>query len=145
MGDLIRGGSRDIRSHVALARQFASWVRQDGRFELSAPTPLNLGVLSPPRGGRVQRSVAGFSQSKRRSLLNAYQAQRPLCHPLLRRPDLHRISSRGTSLGTDLRGNREAGIARGMVAQVPLGACPGVPGDLWLFEGSWSSKRLALV
>lgn len=42
MGDLIRGGSRDIRSHVALARQFASWVRQDGRFELSAPAPLNL-------------------------------------------------------------------------------------------------------
>jgi aromatic-L-amino-acid/L-tryptophan decarboxylase len=31
-----------IREHVRLAQQFASWIRSDERFELAAPTPLNL-------------------------------------------------------------------------------------------------------
>jgi len=31
-----------VRQHVALAQQFAAWVRQDNRFELAAPVPLNL-------------------------------------------------------------------------------------------------------
>ena len=77
-------------------------------------------MLSSPRGGRLQRSVAGFPESKRRSLFDPHQAEWTLYHPLLRGPDLHRISSRGTSLGTDSRRNRQAGIARRMVAQAPL-------------------------
>jgi len=31
-----------VRSHVALAQRFAGWVKQDKRFELAAPAPLNL-------------------------------------------------------------------------------------------------------
>jgi aromatic-L-amino-acid decarboxylase len=31
-----------VRQHVALAQQFAEWVRNDDRFELAAPAPLNL-------------------------------------------------------------------------------------------------------
>ena len=31
-----------IREHVALAQQFADWIRKDDRFELAAPVPLNL-------------------------------------------------------------------------------------------------------
>ena len=31
-----------VRRHVALAQQFAEWVKQDARFELAAPVPLNL-------------------------------------------------------------------------------------------------------
>jgi aromatic-L-amino-acid decarboxylase len=38
----IEGLQHHIREHVALAQQFAAWVRQDDRFELAAPTPLNL-------------------------------------------------------------------------------------------------------
>lgn len=38
----IDGLQRHIRSHVALARDFASWIEQDPRFELAAPAPLNL-------------------------------------------------------------------------------------------------------
>jgi aromatic-L-amino-acid decarboxylase len=39
-----------IRQHVALAQEFAAWVAADDRFELAAPTPLNL-VCFRHRGG----------------------------------------------------------------------------------------------
>ncbi len=39
-----------VRRHVELARQFASWVCEDPRFELGAPVPLNL-VTFRHRGG----------------------------------------------------------------------------------------------
>jgi aromatic-L-amino-acid decarboxylase len=38
----IEGLRHHIRQHVALAREFADWVRADDRFELVAPVPLNL-------------------------------------------------------------------------------------------------------
>jgi aromatic-L-amino-acid decarboxylase len=38
----IEGLRHHIRQHVALAREFADWVRADVRFELIAPVPLNL-------------------------------------------------------------------------------------------------------
>jgi aromatic-L-amino-acid decarboxylase len=39
-----------IRKHVALAAEFAQWVRSDDRFEVVAPVPLNL-VCFRHRGG----------------------------------------------------------------------------------------------
>jgi aromatic-L-amino-acid decarboxylase len=38
----IAGLQFHIREHVRLAQQFAVWVREDDRFELAAPAPLNL-------------------------------------------------------------------------------------------------------
>lgn len=38
----IEGLQYHIRQHVALAQEFAQWVREDRRFELAAPVPLNL-------------------------------------------------------------------------------------------------------
>ena len=38
----IEGLQFHIREHVRLAQEFASWVREDDRFELAAPAPLNL-------------------------------------------------------------------------------------------------------
>jgi aromatic-L-amino-acid decarboxylase len=38
----IEGLQFHIREHVRLAQQFAGWVREDDRFELAAPVPLNL-------------------------------------------------------------------------------------------------------
>ncbi len=38
----IDGLRHHVREHVRLAQQFAAWVREDSRFELAAPTPLNL-------------------------------------------------------------------------------------------------------
>ena len=38
----IEGLQHHIREHVRLARQFVAWVREDSRFELAAPTHLNL-------------------------------------------------------------------------------------------------------
>jgi aromatic-L-amino-acid decarboxylase len=39
-----------IRKHVAVAQEFAGWVKADSRFELAAPAPLNL-VCFRHRGG----------------------------------------------------------------------------------------------
>ena len=38
----VEGLQHHIRQHVQLAQQFAEWVRNDDRFELAAPAPLNL-------------------------------------------------------------------------------------------------------
>lgn len=38
----IEGLQHHIRQHVAVAQQFAAWVKNDDRFELAAPAPLNL-------------------------------------------------------------------------------------------------------
>ena len=46
----VEGLQHHIRRHIEMARQFAQWVKQDDRFELAAPTPLNL-VCFRHRGG----------------------------------------------------------------------------------------------
>jgi aromatic-L-amino-acid decarboxylase len=46
----VEGLQRHIREHVSLAQQFAEWIRDDQRFELAAPIPLNL-VCFRCRGG----------------------------------------------------------------------------------------------
>ena len=38
----VEGLQHHVRRHVELAQNFAGWVKQDARFELAAPTPLNL-------------------------------------------------------------------------------------------------------
>jgi aromatic-L-amino-acid decarboxylase len=38
----IEGLQHHVREHVRLAQEFAAWVREDDRFELAAPAPLNL-------------------------------------------------------------------------------------------------------
>jgi aromatic-L-amino-acid/L-tryptophan decarboxylase len=38
----VEGLQHHIRQHIALAQQFAQWVREDIRFEIAAPAPLNL-------------------------------------------------------------------------------------------------------
>jgi aromatic-L-amino-acid decarboxylase len=38
----IEGLQFHVRRHVALAQQFLAWVKQDDRFEVAAPVPLNL-------------------------------------------------------------------------------------------------------
>jgi aromatic-L-amino-acid decarboxylase len=38
----VEGLQFHIRQHIALAQEFASWVKADSRFELLAPHPLNL-------------------------------------------------------------------------------------------------------
>ena len=38
----VEGLQYHVRRHVALAQEFASWVKGDPRFEIAAPVPLNL-------------------------------------------------------------------------------------------------------
>jgi len=46
----IEGLQHHIRRHVQLAQEFANWIREDRRFELAAPVPLNL-VCFRHKGG----------------------------------------------------------------------------------------------
>jgi aromatic-L-amino-acid/L-tryptophan decarboxylase len=38
----VEGLRYHVRKHIEMAQQFAEWVKQDDRFELAAPAPLNL-------------------------------------------------------------------------------------------------------
>ncbi len=46
----VEGLRRQVRAHVAASRELRSWIGADARFELAAPTPLNL-VCFRHRGG----------------------------------------------------------------------------------------------
>ena len=46
----VEGLRHHVREHVALAQEFAGWVRESAEFELAAPAPLNL-VCFRHRGG----------------------------------------------------------------------------------------------
>jgi aromatic-L-amino-acid decarboxylase len=51
-------GLRDhIRGHVALAQEFAGWVRADDRFELVAPHPLSLVTFRLRAGDDATRAL----------------------------------------------------------------------------------------
>jgi aromatic-L-amino-acid/L-tryptophan decarboxylase len=44
-----------VRNHVALAQEFAGWVRASERFEMAAPAPLNLVCFRHTGGDEVNR------------------------------------------------------------------------------------------
>jgi aromatic-L-amino-acid/L-tryptophan decarboxylase len=46
----VEGLQYHVRRHIEIAQQFAEWVKQDERFEIVAPAPLNL-VCFRHRGG----------------------------------------------------------------------------------------------
>jgi len=46
----VEGLQHHVREHVRIAQQFAEWARNDARFELAAPVPLNL-VCFRHKGG----------------------------------------------------------------------------------------------
>lgn len=53
----IEGLQYHVRQHVALAQKFAEWARQDERFELAAPTPLNLICFRHKRGDEANQTL----------------------------------------------------------------------------------------
>lgn len=46
-----------VRQHIALAQQFAEWVKQDDRFELVAPAPLNLVCFRLKNGDEANQTL----------------------------------------------------------------------------------------
>ncbi len=52
----VEGLQYHVRRHIELARQFAEWVKQDERFEVVAPVPLNL-VCFRHRGGDANNQL----------------------------------------------------------------------------------------
>ena len=53
----IEGLQHHIRQHVQFAQQFAGWVRNDDRFELAAPVPLNLVCFRHKAGDAANQSI----------------------------------------------------------------------------------------
>jgi aromatic-L-amino-acid decarboxylase len=61
----VEGLQHHVRRHVELAQEFADWVRQDSRFELAAPVPLNLVCF------RLKASEAMKQDSANQQLMDA--------------------------------------------------------------------------
>ena len=53
----IEGLRYHVRRHVELAQQFARWVRDESRFELAAPVPLNLVCFRHHRGDEANQRI----------------------------------------------------------------------------------------
>ncbi len=53
----VEGLRHHVRRHVELAQQFAEWVRADERFELAAPTPLNLVCFRHRTGDEANQRI----------------------------------------------------------------------------------------
>jgi aromatic-L-amino-acid decarboxylase len=53
----VEGLRRHIRRHVALAKEFATWVEEDARFELAAPVPLSLVCFRHVGGDEVNQRL----------------------------------------------------------------------------------------
>jgi aromatic-L-amino-acid decarboxylase len=53
----VAGLQAKVREHVALAQQFAGWVREDPRFEIVAPVPLNLVCFRHRGGDQVNQQI----------------------------------------------------------------------------------------
>jgi aromatic-L-amino-acid decarboxylase len=53
----IEGLQYHVRRHVELAQQFAVWVKNDSRFELAAPVPLNLICFRHKGGDEVNQKL----------------------------------------------------------------------------------------
>ena len=60
----VEGLRHHIRRHVALAQEFAGWVKADPRFEIVAPAPLNLVCFRHTAGDELnQRLLENLNQS----------------------------------------------------------------------------------
>jgi aromatic-L-amino-acid decarboxylase len=53
----VEGLQHHIRRHVKLAQQLAEWVRNDDRFELAAPVPLNLVCFRHKAGDAANQAI----------------------------------------------------------------------------------------
>src|ERR1700737_4510754 len=53
----VEGLQYHIRHHIELAQQFAGWVKNDARFELAAPAPLNLVCFRHKGGDEVNQAL----------------------------------------------------------------------------------------
>jgi len=53
----VEGLQYHVREHVRLAQQFAEWIRNDERFELAAPAPLNLVCFRHKRGDATNQTI----------------------------------------------------------------------------------------
>jgi aromatic-L-amino-acid decarboxylase len=53
----IEGLQHHVRRHVELAQQFVGWVKEDNRFELTAPAPLNLVCFRHKGGDEINQAL----------------------------------------------------------------------------------------
>jgi aromatic-L-amino-acid decarboxylase len=53
----VEGLQHHVRQHVHLAQQFAAWVKDDQRFEVVAPVPLNLICFRLKKGDDANQAL----------------------------------------------------------------------------------------
>jgi aromatic-L-amino-acid decarboxylase len=65
----VSGLQAKVREHVALTQQLAGWIRQDPRFELMAPVPLNLVCFRHRGGDQVNQQILDRVNASGRMLI----------------------------------------------------------------------------
>ena len=53
----VEGLQHHVRRHIELAQRFAGWVKEDNRFELTAPVPLNLVCFRHKGGDEINQAL----------------------------------------------------------------------------------------
>jgi len=66
----VEGLRHHVRKHVAMAREFAAWVRDDPDFMLAAPVPLNLVCLKHRAGDAATQRVMDHVNGSGRAFIS---------------------------------------------------------------------------
>ena len=115
----VEGLQHHIRRHVQLAQQFAEWVRNDARFELAAPVPLNLVCFRHKSGDAANQTIMERLNRSGDLFLTHTKLNGKFTLRLLRGTDQHGGAARGAGLEADSRRSGE-GNGRGVTRKRSL-------------------------
>ena len=101
----VEGLQHHIRRHIELTRQFTAWIKEDKRFEIAAPVPLNLVCFRHQAGDDAnQKLMDRLNQSGDLYLTHTQVKQSPHLAGL-HRTNLYRRKPRQKSLGKNSAGS----------------------------------------
>ena len=111
----VEGLRRHVREHVAAGAGDAAWVEQDQRFELAAPTPLNLVCFRLRSGDAANQSLLERLNASGELYLTSTRARRQAHAAHVDRPDLDRAAPRRGGVEEDPRhrGRARDGLVTG--------------------------------
>ena len=96
----VEGCSIICAEHVALAQQFADWVRRTTASNLPPRRRLTWSASGSRRGDAANQATARPPESLRRSLPDPHQAGRPLHAAFICGPDQHEAHGMSSSVAT---------------------------------------------
>ena len=104
----VEGLQYHVRQHVEMAQAFAGWVRQDDRFEVVAPVPLNLVCFRYRGSEEAEPAADGPVESKWRPVSDAHSPARSIRASLLCGANQHHEEARGARMAAHPGGGGQA-------------------------------------